>query len=430
MQGKRIKETRKLLKITQNDLSSGKMARNLISEIENGNTPLTNKNAIEFLFQFLHYSLNRGISIDLQFLLEGIKEQKELNSLEEIIDMSSKLCSNIDDTEQLEQYEAAIRTVPHNLLRLELYNKIANQYKRLGLLNQFLNNKIKSVDLLVLENQCQALENTLFEMEPILLETQSNHDLLSIFLLSMGVFNRNEYKFNTELYYSIAIAYSRLDFYEEALTNVNKFIEPEENEQKMARGLLLKANIYYNLKRNDIARDLYSQASILLQKNNDYINYTIAIANIIDLIVTSNPQNNTTSAESISYYCSQLEQSLVHIKNANIKTKILSKIAYGYGFIGSDEKTLDIFTELLEKCHADKNFDGLVQVLNDSLDFYARIKKLESLEPYIQGLLTLLEHAPLTKSCEKAILNYLHQSVAFSPAQNILSQFIMIKFKR
>lgn len=429
MQGKKIKETRKLLKITQHQLSSGKVARNLISEIENGNTPLTHKNAVDFLYQFLYYALNKGISVDLEFLLESVKEQKEIDTLKEIMAISFNLCTPIDDLEELEQLETAIRTVPHNLLRLELYNKIADQFMRIGQSKQFLSNKIKSVDLLILENQCQALENALFELEPILLETQSNHEFLSILLLSLGVFNRNKHVFNNELYYSIAFAYKQLNFFEKALQNINHFIDSEENEKRMARGLVLKATILCKLQQNDLARDCYSQASILLLKTNDYVNYTVTLANIINMIVISNTQPSANMLDSIQYYCSMLEQNLTHIETSIIKVKVASKLAYGYSAIGKDDKALDLFSECLKQAFADECFEDLVYVINDAIDFYDHINQLNCLEPYIQALLKQLEQVALTTSCEKAILKYLEKALVPDPAINLLSQFITVKFK-
>lgn len=431
MIGYEIKQVRKKLKMTQLELTNGKIARNLISEIENGNTRLINKNAIEFIQQFLYYSLKKNVKINLdkifdEFILEtDILRLKEIHLIcDKFLNYKTNHNLNLD----LTKLDSISNTIQHNMLRFELYNLTAEVYIDNDDLDNFLNFKLKCIDILILENKFDELSKQLDIIRPTILKVNRNHTFITITIMSINIFVKNNYDFNVDLYYYVSICFLRMNEYDDAIKYIDLYLQNEDRKSDYSIGLLHKANIYSKSNSYTIARDLYSQASILLLHNEDYLNYSIALSNIIDLIAYSSFEKNSESISSMKYYCDLLANVLEELTNDNVKIRMESKLALGLAYIDNNNKSKIIFDNLLSNTIVNNDSSLLANILTDSLEVYSSLGLIDNLHDYIMKLLELYDSIPINDYCEKLILRYVQLNFSNPSSKKLLDRFIEVKY--
>lgn len=431
MIGNEIKNIRKILGITQVELSGGKIARNAISEIESGNTKLISKNAIEFAYQFLYYSLKKQIFVDLDNYIDSLEFSSEKESLKKTIYICNIILDHSiykENNEKLSDIETFVATIHHNLLRYYILDAISEVHNNNNSLNSYLNLKLKGLDILILESEHELLSISLHSLIPYLIKLKKNHTFITTAITSINIFLNNNISFDNDLYYFISLCFLRLNQFDNAISYIDKYLVNEVDKTAYAIGILHKANIYSRSNSYNIARDLYSQASILLIQNEDYVNYSISISNIIDLITGLKSDIDEESFKSVEYYCSLLNNIIKNLSGDESIYRVQSKLALGYSFTNNCDKALSIFNELLDNTAVTSDISLLSSILADSLNFYYKTGSIDNLSKYINILIDLHEDNELDDYCEKIILKFIKYNIKDISIENIFNKYMNLKY--
>jgi len=247
----KIKETRKFLKMKQDDLQDENITRGLISMIETGQRALSNNVAIKLVEKFKQKAkeLDIKFEIDKNFLLRSPAEDAEL--------YCSKKLEGSDINEEILEIARKF-----NLLKIKasFYSKKADScLSRKDYDNAFIN-----------YNDCISIYNNIREYEMIphiylqigICKARSlqYNDALSYFNIckSYSVIYKDK-KTQQSVLYDIALCYKKINKFELALETIQEYLllSNKENDFYFYANIL-KANCYEAIGKYDIVIKIYN----------------------------------------------------------------------------------------------------------------------------------------------------------------------------
>ena len=247
----KIKETRKFLKMKQEDLQDENVSRGLIAMIEINQRALSKNVAIKIVEKFKQKSkeLDIKFEIDEKFLLSSPAEDAELYCLK-------KLEDPIIHEEILEI------ACKFNLLEIKasFYSKKADicLYKK-DYTNAF-SNYTNSITIYRDINKLEAIPHLFLQIGLCKARTFQYNDALSYFEICerYSVMYKDTGTHQLALY-DIALCYKKINKFELALENIEKYLSGSNKEDIFYfYANILKANCYEAIGKYDIVIDIYN----------------------------------------------------------------------------------------------------------------------------------------------------------------------------
>lgn len=263
--GKKVKQTRKYLKITQEELQDKYISRGLISMIETDKRTLTNDVATKLVKKFKQKAseLDINLEIDENFLLRSPSEDAEIYCLKKLED--SNLYNNIDEI-----FEIACK---FNLPKVKatFYSKKADFcLAKKDYDNAFINYNKAMITY-------QDIKQ--YEMFPYLYskiglckaEACQYKDALLYFNICQNyLIMYKNVQIQQKVLYDKALCYKKINKIDSALECIDKYLLSSNNKEDNVYfyANILKANCYESIGKYDAAIDIYDDICANLSESN------------------------------------------------------------------------------------------------------------------------------------------------------------------
>lgn len=387
--GEKIKKIRKDFKIKQNEITGGKITRNLISLIENNRANLTVSTA-----QIITSCINGICSerdIDFQMtpddLLKNntIQADKKLDDIIEEIN-NNKSDKNFDFSNIIDKAEKLIKENPFMDRITDLYislGKIFSDRKDFRKAYIFYFKVYEHLDFqkqkelyAVISVKLSYCCNNLYEFSETI---QIVNTILSV------NFNLDEYV-KYKLLYNLAIAQKNMNLYSDALNSLNKINESVTEDDSIFNIETLKANCYMELKLYKEALDIHFN---LLNNycNNNIINKLVVLSNIINNYKKS---NNIAGMRKYLIVAMSLITKHDLDENNYFLDSIYYELAVSNIYIDNEEDALILLNKALLSSKSQKKYNVEYDCISSMFDIYYKRKDYEKINELKILLLELL----------------------------------------
>ena len=261
----KVKQTRKFLKIKQEDLQDKSVSRGLISMIEIGVRVLTKDVAIKLAQKFKLRANELGIKleIDENFLLRSPSEDAELYCLKKLKD------ANINDNIE-EIFEVACK---FNLLKIkaDYYSKKADSYLIKKEYDNAFTNYNDAISIYKDINQNEKIPHLALQIGLCKARSSKYDDALTYFYICERYsIMYNDTKTQQLVLYDMALCFKKINKIDLALESIEKYLLSSSKEDDMyIYANILKANCYEAIKNYDVVIDIYSSLLTQLPKPKD-----------------------------------------------------------------------------------------------------------------------------------------------------------------
>lgn len=250
----KIKETRKYLKMKQEDLQDEHVSRGLISMIETDQRVLAKNVAIKLVQKFRQKAKDLDIKFDINenFLLRSPKEDAELYCLKKLED------PNINENAE-EILEIANK---FNLLAVKAisYSKIADYFFVKKEYDKAFVNYNDSIAIYKDIKQNEVIPHLYFQIGLCKIRSFQYNDALSYFdICEHYSIMYKDIKTHQLVLYDIALCYKKLNKLDLALENIEKYLLFSNKEDDFYYyANILKANCYEAIGKHDIVIEIYT----------------------------------------------------------------------------------------------------------------------------------------------------------------------------
>lgn len=307
----KIKQTRKFLKMKQEDLQDENVSRGLISMIETDQRLLAKNVAIKLVEKFKQKAKELDISfeIDENFLLRSPAEDAELYCLK-------KLAGSIINEEILEIASK------FNLLEIKasFYCKKGDFYLARKDYDKAFINYNDSMSIYSDIKQHELIPHLYFRIGLCKARACKYNDALSYFdICQRYSLMYKDTKTQQLVLYDIALCYKKINKFELALETIQKYLffcSKEDNFYYYAN--ILKANCYEALGKYDIVIEIYTSLISKISKPEDPL--LVYIYNNLGLVYLDKADFNT----SLEYF-EMAEKIVLHNENPNLCHTLIEK---------------------------------------------------------------------------------------------------------
>lgn len=263
----KIKQTRKYLKIKQEDLQDKSVSRGLISMIEIGVRTLTPDVAIKLSQKFKLKANELGIKLEIDegFLLRSPAEDAELYCLKKLKD------ANIDDNIE-EIFKIASK---FNLLKIKAayYNKKADFYLVKKEYDKAFINYNDAISIYKDIKQDEIIPHISLQIGLCKARSSKYNDALTYFYICERYsIMYNDLKTQQLVLYDMALCYKKINKLDLALESIEKYLLSSNKKDDMyIYANILKANCYEAIEKYDIVIDIYTSLLTQLPKPKDLL---------------------------------------------------------------------------------------------------------------------------------------------------------------
>lgn len=387
--GEKIKKIRKDFKIKQNEITGGKITRNLVSLIENNRAELTASTA-----EIIANSIN-GIcqerDIDFKMTPDDLLKNNTIQAdkkLSDIIDEinNNKYDKNFDFSNIIDKAEKLIKENPFMDRITDLYTSLGNAFSyRKDFRNAYI------FYFKVYEHIDFHKQKTLFAITSLRLSYCCNNlyefsetiqIVNTILSLNLKLDDYLKYK----LLYNLAIAQKNMNLYSDALNALNKIDESITDQDSIFNIETLKANCYMELKLYNDALDIHFDLLNNYCKNN-IVKKLVVLGNIID-----NYKKSNNIAGMRKYL--MIAMSLITNHELDESNYFLDSIYYELAvsniYIDNEEDALILLNKALLSSKAQKKYKVEYDCLNSMFDIYHKSENYEKIDELKIMLLELL----------------------------------------
>ncbi|QAT39779.1 helix-turn-helix transcriptional regulator [Clostridium sp. JN-9] len=250
----KVRETRKYLKMKQQDLQDENITRGLISMIETSQRTLTKDTAAKIAEKFNKKAkeLNLKFEIDSQYLLRSPAEDAELYCLKKLETL------NVNDISK-EIFQIAAEFKLQNV-KAELYNKMADSCFDKKDYNEAFTNYNNALSIYMDINNNEMIPCLYWRIGLCKADAFQYEDALTFFNLSKNYsIMYKDKKIQQFILYDIALCYKKIGKFQNAIDNVDKFLlMSNKNNNLYFYANILKANCYEAIGKYDTAICIYN----------------------------------------------------------------------------------------------------------------------------------------------------------------------------
>ena len=389
--GEKIKNIRKSLGLKQDEITGNEITRNLISMIENGKVRLST-NAAEVIADNINNvckQRNIDFRVTASYLLQDEKIQatliidKYIKFLNENSNNSSMNLS--DDIEEIDQF----------LINNEVdINKKITIYKIIGNIFNLKNEYHGSYTyyLKAFENGNKILSNT--KLVDLLIKLMYSCNMLKRYneALYFGklVLNYNQLpdKLKFKLSFNSALAYQKLNLYNESLEEINHITTSfhELSIDNKFNVITLKANCLQEIKYYKEALDEYKHILSVLGPG-DRIKQLVIMCNMMDIyIYFEDIKNVKRYIDKIISIADNLEE----LPKDDYVPQIYLEIANAGVYINSLDIAKDYYRKAISSAKLTKQYELLLNSLDKLFDIYSKENNLNELDNIKNELLEII----------------------------------------
>ena len=388
--GEKIKKIRKDFNIKQNEITDGKITRNLISLVENNKAELTDStaNIISDCINNICKERNIDFTMTPQDLLVNntMQADKLLDDYINTIKLNSQN-DYYDFSELINKSEELIKKNPCLARRAELYNELGTSFLNR---NDYWNAYIyffKSYEHLNFEKERNQVLLVAIDLSFCCNNLCKFSETIQIIdtVLSLDIETSDNKKY--KLYFNKAIAQKNLNLYFNALDSLHEIDNNIIDDTKSFNIKTLESNCYKELQLYKEALDIQCE---LLHSNfsKEYTKKLIVICNIIDIYKCLN--NSLQIKEYLNKAEEILKDSSVEL-NTNYSHSIYYHVGIDNLYIENNEDAINWLKKALTEAKEKKAYkvefdsiDNLFSIYYNKNDF----KTLEQLKVYLMELLT------------------------------------------
>lgn len=276
--GEKVKRLRKLMGLKQEDLTNGKITRNLISYVENNKTRLTAETA-EIIAEAMNNSgSNKGIIVTAEFLLEDEATQADriLGGIIGAMD-NSITKGDIIFSEELQRAEEILEEWDIPYRRVKIYELASDWHFKRGQYNESYFYNMKIFESIPQENDLFSRSDVLTRLARCAYAMDNFYESIMLNNYALGIIKGKE---EVDRYFTVykracfnkALAYKRLNEYDMCLAELGKLELKASlltaNERVDIN--ILKGNCYTEKKEYGIALEIYNSMVLgTIEKNYD-----------------------------------------------------------------------------------------------------------------------------------------------------------------
>ncbi len=415
--GDKVKRLRKLMGLKQEDLTNGKITRNLISYVENNKTRLTPDTA-EIIAEAMNNSgRSKGIVVKAEFLLEDEVSQAEriLGGIIEAME-NSITKGDILFSEELQRAEAILDEwdIPHR--KAKIFELASDWYYNRGQFNESYFYNMKIFESIPYENDSCSRGEVLTRLARCAYWMENYYESIMLNNYALGIIkNKEEDNRYFILYkracFNKALAYKRLNEQDMCLAELGK-LEFKANlltENERVDIGILKANCYLSKKEYKIALEIYN--SLLSGSIENY--HIDKVLNIYNntAVLYKEIQEHEKALECL-YKCYKIFEELESVK-INLSNKdILFSIARTYiemNKYDAAEKHLLLLKKINTK---EQNLPFLIETYRILCKVYGKMAKDEALTVVVNEVVELFNRHSISEK-EKPIIERLLSETAY-----------------
>lgn len=387
--GAKVKAARRFLRLTQADIATNKLSRNLLSNIEMGKTNLIPQKAIMIYERTIELSCFYEKFVDLE--LDGIlKGDERYEAIKVVYHTCFKLKHAVDDHVMLEESEflsthSLVDKMDIGIIRFYYFLFLARYYDAKMLKEKACFYYFKALDYL----RWQDPEETLMQYEKTLKEAtyaanhlNKYHELVGYNYILLERKEAFEIDFNITIYYNLAFYLTQIKSYDKALEYLDLYlskIKSIANDQRI-NASLIKASIYFDLEAFDKAVAIYEEILPLCNPNRRLVQRTMVLNNLVhtqaryDLV--SHPYEFKMHLEeliSLSHEMSQKQELRMTYSN----------IGLAYLYFEDDAKSYEYTLKALDYS---KSQDDLITVLKSNINTLLKVKSFDLIRSKINEI--------------------------------------------
>lgn len=264
--GEKVKRLRRLMGLNQEDLTNGKITRNLISYIENRKSRLTPETAGIIAEAMNNSGRNKGILVTTEFLLEDEVSQAE-RILGDIIEAmkSSMTKGDIIFAEELRRAEEILEEwdIPHR--KIKIYELAGDWYFKKGQYHKSYLYNMRIFESLTPESDAYSRSEVIIRLARCAYWQENYQESIMLNNYAVGMIrdSSNEQYFNIykRALFNKALAYRRLDEYDLCLAELVKLELKVDRLSLNERAdiSIVKAACYLHKKELAIAMEIYQE---------------------------------------------------------------------------------------------------------------------------------------------------------------------------
>lgn len=381
--GETLKKIRVQLDITQNDLVNAGISRNFISMFESGKRKLSKETASRIINILKNIAIQKGIDIDkdIEYLYISPEDAAKVYCNDNLGNISNEI--DIDEVINIckeYKFDSMLRQatiVKANILYDETKYKQALYYYQEALESSIKYNKNYEL-ISMLYNKLGKCKLELLGYDEALIFFQKSYQYAII--CDDELHKRNAL-------FNIALVNKKLGFIDEALINIDKFINIINNEQNTddyINAVILKSNCYISKNEYTKALNLYKDMEAIIIDESNLLGY---IYNNIGVVY---------------FNLDELNDALFYFEKAGELRKKYDKANLAYTLI--DESQIYIKKDLFKKAiqlleegmHIASNFNDIFCIIKAYTlleEIYLNINDLEKVEKLYVSMLEVLQCA-------------------------------------
>ncbi len=414
--GEKVKRLRKLMGLKQEDLTNGRITRNLISYVENNKTRLTPETA-EIIAEAMNNSgSNKGIIVTAEFLLEDEASQADriLGNIIGAMD-NSITKGDIIFSEELQRAEEILEEWDIPNRRVRIYELASDWHYNRGQYNESYFYNMKIFESIPQENDLFSRSDVLTRLARCAYAMDNFYESIMLNNYALGVIKGS----SDDKYFIIfkracfnkALAYKRLNEQDMCLAELGKleFKASLLTENERVDLGILKANCYLSKKEYKIALEIYNS----LQSGsieNYHIDKILNIYNNISVLYKEIQEHE--KALEYLYKCYKIFEELENVK-INLSNKdILFSIAGTYMEMNkydAAEKHLLLLKKINTK---EQNLPFLIETYRILCKAYGKMAKDEALKVIVNEVIELFNKHSISEK-EKLVIERLLSETAY-----------------
>ncbi|HAK42929.1 MAG TPA: hypothetical protein DCM59_09865 [Clostridium sp.] len=389
--GQKIRKIRKELKINQKEITAGKIARELISMIENDKSTLTPAVA-----QIITDNINKickekniDFSLSAEYLLEDVDVQTD-KIASKYIDFLSINEDNIskDFSKDIEEIELFLIKYDVPKKKMIIYEKIGDIFKKQREYNKSYIYYIKAFENHNGLFNDSRLFSILQKLGCICIYLGKDKEALDFNNLALIYNNAITEDLRFNVLFNNTLAYMHLEEYDKALLE----IEHVENTFKT----LIKADIFeinvlkaHCLRYKKFYNDALKTNEFMLSTldNNDTENIILVTANILDIYtVLKDIKNIKIYIDKVVY----LMNNYAEVKESYYSPNTYNQLGFSANLINEMELSIDYYKKSIEAARYKRNKRSLLMSLDQLLDILIKEKNIEEINSFKNQIIEMI----------------------------------------
>lgn len=349
--GNDIKKARKILGLSQIDLSNDNISRNLISDIENDKINLVPSKALIIFKLMIEAATKQGTDINLNFdelLIKNenyIKLCEVFNIYRELIRSSNTLSTSI-----LEEYRIMIQRHDIGLMKYYVFMKLYEVIpeKEFEFRTKVLIETLSFLKWELFDKIHLYFKNVLENVTPIANRLGKHSELIHYYKYYEENMVSSGYSIDPKFYYNLALFYKKIENYIESYNYIERTLlfDKALSIEQRADLLILKGNISVENKEFEDAIVTYKEVLKILKHNNYKIQESYALSNLI-YCMTLNKNEHILIKE---YYI-ELRNLIPYIESERKNINVLYRnLAIAADYLGDAENLIIFIQFSFEEC--------------------------------------------------------------------------------